>query len=191
MSGPDDSRRAFLTGGTVVAASAAFVADAPAQSKMVINDPNIVREIEAEFAGYDRALGSNDVAALNGFFFESPVTIRYGNAENLYGYSEIQAYRGSVVASGVGPRRERTVITTYGSDFATVSTLPGARSRARLAGRCKPGCDFHKAGASSLRTSALSTTPRSRNGCWIIVNADDVGVSRYVCEPELCSGATA
>ena len=123
MSGPDDSRRAFLTGGTVVAASAAFAADASAQSKMVINDPNVVREIEAEFAGYDRALASNDVAALNGFFFDSPFTIRYGNAENLYGHSEIKAYRGAVVASGVGPKRERTVITSYGNDFATVSTL--------------------------------------------------------------------
>jgi Protein of unknown function (DUF3225) len=68
MSGPEDSRRAFLAGGTVVAASAAFVSDASAQSKMVINDPSVVREIEAEFAGYDRALASNDVAALNGFF---------------------------------------------------------------------------------------------------------------------------
>ena len=79
MSGPDDSRRAFLAGGTVIAAGAAFVSDASAQSKMVINDPSVVREIEAEFAGYDRALGNNDVAALNGFFFDSPFTIRYGN----------------------------------------------------------------------------------------------------------------
>lgn len=123
MSGPDDSRRAFLTGGTVVAASAAFAPEAAAQSKMVLNDPSVVREIEAEFAGYDRALGNNDVAALNGFFFDSPFTIRYGIAENLYGYPEIQAFRSAVVASGVGPRRERTVITTYGNDFATVSTL--------------------------------------------------------------------
>ena len=95
MSGPEDSRRAFLAGGTVVAASAAFVSDASAQSKMVINDPSVVREIEAEFAGYDRALASNDVAALNGFFFDSPFTIRYGNAENLYGHAEIQAFRSS------------------------------------------------------------------------------------------------
>lgn len=123
MNGPDDSRRAFLTGGTVVAASAAFAADATAQRGMVINDPKVVEEITAEFAAYDRALGDNDVAALNRFFFDSPFTIRYGNAENLYGYSEIRAYRGTVVGSGVGPKRERTVITTYGSDFATVSTL--------------------------------------------------------------------
>ena len=128
MSGPEDSRRAFLAGGTVVAASAAFVSDASAQSKMVINDPSVVREIEAEFAGYDRALASNDVAALNGFFFDSPFTIRYGIAE------EIQAFRSAVVASGAGPKRERTVITTYGNDFATVSTL-SRRPQAGKVGR--------------------------------------------------------
>lgn len=101
---------------------------------MVINNPGVVREIEAEFAAYDQALAKNDVAALNGFFFDSPFTVRYGNAENLYGHSEIRAYRGAVAASGVGPKRERTVITTYGSDFATVSTL-SRRPQATKIGR--------------------------------------------------------
>jgi hypothetical protein len=130
MSQHDDSRRAFLAGSTVVVASAAFTATALGQSNMIMNDPSVVREIETAFAGYDQALGKNDVAALNGYFFDSPSTIRYGNAENLYGYSEIQAYRGAVIASGVAPKRERTVITTYGHDFATVSTLsrrPGGK----------------------------------------------------------------
>ena len=89
---------------------------------MVINDPAIVREVAAAFAGYDRALQANDVAALNRYFWNSPLAIRYGNAENLYGIDEIGAYRASV-AGPVAQTRERTVITTYGADFATVSTL--------------------------------------------------------------------
>jgi hypothetical protein len=100
---------------------------------MVINDPKVVGEIEAAFAAYDRALGANDVAALGGFFFDSPFTIRYGNAENLYGFAEIQAYR-SGVAAGAAPKRERTVITTFGNDFATVSTL-SRRPQAGKVGR--------------------------------------------------------
>ena len=64
----------------------------------VINDPSIVKEVEAEFAAYYRALAANDVAALNGFFFDSPLTIRYGNAEVLYGSAEIKAYRSAVTA---------------------------------------------------------------------------------------------
>ena len=48
--------------------------------------------------------------------------MRYGNAENLYGYAEIEAYRAA--SSGPGPRGlARTVITTYGRDVAVASTL--------------------------------------------------------------------
>lgn len=102
----------------------------PMGRTMVINDPKVVREVEAEFAAYDRALVTNDVLALNEFFYDSPFTVRYGNAENLYGYTAIKAFR-SAVASGATIKRERTVIATYGNDFATVSTL----SRRPQAGR--------------------------------------------------------
>jgi ketosteroid isomerase-like protein len=130
MGGHDESRRGFLAGGAVGAASTAFAATASGQSAMVINDPKVVREIEAQFAAYDEALAKNDVAALGNFFFESPTTVRYGNAENLYGHAEIQAYR-SGVGTGARPKRERTVIITYGNDFATMATL----SRTARAGR--------------------------------------------------------
>jgi hypothetical protein len=92
------------------------------QPTLVINDPSVVREVEAEFAAYYRALAANDIAVLNRFFFDSPDTIRYGNAEVLYGYEEIKAYRSTVTAS-IAPNPERTVITTFGRDFATASTL--------------------------------------------------------------------
>jgi hypothetical protein len=87
-----------------------------------LNDPNIVKEIEAEFAGYDEALRTNDVAALGRYFFDSPTTVRFGNAENLYGHAEISAYRAGAVPA-IGAKRDRTVITTYGKDYATVATL--------------------------------------------------------------------
>jgi len=87
-----------------------------------INDPEVVREIEAEFARYDKALGHNDVAALNLYFFDSPTTVRFGHAENLFGFEAIAAFRASV-PSGAVQKRDRTVITTFGKDFATVATL--------------------------------------------------------------------
>jgi ketosteroid isomerase-like protein len=98
-----------------------------------LNDPRIVKEIEAEFAGYDEALRTNDVAALNRYFFDSPTTVRFGNAENLYGYAEISAYRARAVPT-IDSQRARTVITTYGKDFATVATL-SRRSNATKVGR--------------------------------------------------------
>src|SRR5256885_1053099 len=74
------------------------------------------------FAAYYRALAANDVSALIGFLFDSSVTIRYGNTEVLYGFGQIKAHR-STVAAPAHPNPERTVITTFGRDFATASTL--------------------------------------------------------------------
>ena len=90
---------------------------------MIINDPKIVAEVEAEFAAYERALTTNDVAALDKFFLDAPQTIRYGAAENLYGYAEIKAFRAGRSSAGLARKLEKTVITTYGEDFAVAATL--------------------------------------------------------------------
>lgn len=91
-----------------------------AQSKLLINEPSVVKEIETVFAQYDTALGSNDISALNAYFWDDPLTIRFGNSENLYGLAEIKAYRSSQ-AVGTPRIREKVVIVTYGNNFATVS----------------------------------------------------------------------
>jgi hypothetical protein len=90
---------------------------------MKINDPDVVAEVEAAFARYEAALMGNDVDTLTALFWKSPLTLRYGIGEILYGSDEIAAFR--VARSPVGLARElsRTVITTYGDDFATASTL--------------------------------------------------------------------
>jgi hypothetical protein len=98
---------------------------------LALNDPSIVKEIEAQFAGYDEALRTNDVAALNRYFFDSPTTVRFGNAENLYGYGEISTYRARAMPP-VDAKRDRTVITTYGRDFATVATLSRRPNAAKI-----------------------------------------------------------
>ena len=90
---------------------------------MEINRPEIVAEVEAAFARYEAALVSNDVAALSELFWRSPHTIRYGIGENLYGADEIAAFRAARSPVGLARRLSRTVITTYGRDFATASTL--------------------------------------------------------------------
>ncbi len=70
---------------------------------MIVDDPQIKAEVEALFAEYERALVSNDVAALDRFFVESDAAIRYGAGENLYGYEAIKAFRAARPA-GRGPR---------------------------------------------------------------------------------------
>ena len=79
--------------------------------------------VEAAFAEYERALVTNDVAALDRLFLDRPTTIRYGGAENLYGYAAIAAFRVGRSPAGLARRLEQTVITTYGRDFAVASTL--------------------------------------------------------------------
>lgn len=90
---------------------------------MIINDPAVVAEVEAVFARYEAALVSNDVAVLDELFLDSPATIRYGIGENLYGIEAIREFRLSRPSAGLSRRLEQTVITTYGRDVATASTL--------------------------------------------------------------------
>ena len=61
--------------------------------RTTINDPAVLAEVEALFARYEAALVGNDVATLDALFWTSERTIRYGGAENLYGFDEIAAYR--------------------------------------------------------------------------------------------------
>jgi ketosteroid isomerase-like protein len=90
---------------------------------MVIDDPDVLAEVRAAFARYEQALVTNDVAVLDELFHDDARTIRYGGGENLYGYTAIAAFRAQRPSAGLDRRLERTVITTYGRDFATASTL--------------------------------------------------------------------
>jgi hypothetical protein len=90
---------------------------------MEINLPDVVAEVKAAFARYETALISNDTAALQALFWQSRLTIRYGINENLHGWEEIGAFRVARPRVGLARKLSRTVITTYGRDFATASTL--------------------------------------------------------------------
>lgn len=90
---------------------------------MKINDPKVMAEVEAAFAEYEAALVGNDVDTLTRLFWNSPLTIRYGIGEILYGSEEIAAFRGARSPVGLARSLSRTVITTFGDDFATASTL--------------------------------------------------------------------
>ena len=105
---------------------------------MIINDPSVLAEVIAAVDAYEIALMTNDVESLDGFFRDAPETIRYGVAENLYGFAEIAAFR--IGRSGGSPQRSRlrTEITTFGRDFATANVeflregakRPGRQSQA-------------------------------------------------------------
>jgi hypothetical protein len=90
---------------------------------MDINLPAVKAEVEAAFARYETALMANDVDALQAMFWNSPRTIRYGIGEILHGWAEIGAFRSARSSTGLARVISKTVITTFGRDFATASTL--------------------------------------------------------------------
>ncbi|HEY5067020.1 MAG TPA: oxalurate catabolism protein HpxZ [Xanthobacteraceae bacterium] len=90
---------------------------------MEVDLPDVMAEVKAAFARYEQALVSNDVDTLNTLFRDDARTIRYGGAENLYGYGQIKAFRAARSPAGLERALSDTVITTYGRDFAVVSTL--------------------------------------------------------------------
>ena len=90
---------------------------------MEIDLPEVVAEVKAAFDRYEKALTTNDVAVLDDIFHVDPRTIRYGAAEILYGHDEIAAFRAARPAVDLPRTISRTVITTYGRDYAVASTL--------------------------------------------------------------------
>ncbi len=90
---------------------------------MDIDLPEVVAEVREAFERYEKALVTNDVATLDTLFSKDERTIRYGVGENLYGHKEVAAFRAERLPINLMRTRARTVITTYGRDFAVASTL--------------------------------------------------------------------
>lgn len=91
---------------------------------MRIHDPEALQEVQAAFARYEAALMADDLEAMDALFWHSPLTVRLGVGQNLYGIEAIRAFR---AGRGGSPRRtlSNTVITTFGRDFATASMADG------------------------------------------------------------------
>lgn len=102
---------------------------------MIINDEATLAEMQAVFASYEAALLVNDTETLDGLFWRSHKTIRYGVNENQYGADAIAAFR--ALGPSTDPKRvlKRTVITTFGTDYATASTLFESPSQPGRLGR--------------------------------------------------------
>ena len=55
--------------------------------------PGVLAVVTAYVGRYERALVSNGIATLNMLFRASPLTVRYGAAENPYAHEQISAFR--------------------------------------------------------------------------------------------------
>lgn len=101
---------------------------------MDINIPEIVAEVTAAFLKYQEALGTNDLAAMDSLFWNSPFTLRYAPNGTLLGHKAISSFRHGRESKGVERTLQNTVIITFGRDFAatnTESTRPGTAAIGR------------------------------------------------------------
>jgi hypothetical protein len=102
---------------------------------MQINLPDVLAEVTAAFARYEKALVTNDTAVLDELFRTADETVRFGIAENLFGIEEIRSFRNNRPPINLAREVGRTNITTYGRDFATTaitfyrSNIPGKVGR--------------------------------------------------------------
>lgn len=118
---------------------------------MLINDPDTLAGVTAAFNAYELALMKNDLEALDALFWPSDFTVRIGPGQNLYGIEAIKAFR--IARVGGSPQRAllRTVITSFGSDFATAN------------------CEFQRVGAPTPGRQS-QTWVRFADG-WRVVSA--------------------
>jgi hypothetical protein len=87
-----------------------------------INIAEVVAEVTEAFERYERALVANDVAALDAMFWDNPHALRFGIAENLYGYEAISTFRSTRPPINLTRQLKNTTIVSYGRDFATANT---------------------------------------------------------------------
>jgi hypothetical protein len=126
-----------------------------------INIPEVVAEVTETFMAYERALIANDVAALDKLFWDSPLTLRYGVGENLYGHKAIAAFRIGRPAIDMTRRLINAVITTYGRDSDGEYRVP---TRRRHDDRpAEPCLATHRAGLADRGRSCESPAAAEPN----------------------------
>jgi hypothetical protein len=88
---------------------------------MQINHPEIVAELESLYPKYEAALMANDAETLTRMFWTSPLAMRFGVNENLYGIEEIDAFRKGRSPANLERRVRRLDIVTFGRDFGSIT----------------------------------------------------------------------
>lgn len=106
----------------------------PTDGAAVLDRPEVVAQVAAAFARYERALVDGDVAVLTELFWDDPRCVRYGVADRQHGAAEIAAWRQAHPSVPPGRRLRETVIVAVDDRTAVVSTLfgyPGAVTEGR------------------------------------------------------------
>ena len=90
---------------------------------MEIDRLEVVAEVEAAFTAYEDALVRNDRDAILAWFWDAEKTVRFGISDRQHGADELRAWRAAQPPVPAGRRLTETTITTFGPDYAMVTTL--------------------------------------------------------------------
>lgn len=87
-----------------------------------VNLPHVQTAIALLFQTYEFALMQNDLETLDRLFWQSPLAIRFGVGETLYGIEAIRSFRHVRSPENLQRTLHNTTITTFSEDFAITTT---------------------------------------------------------------------
>jgi hypothetical protein len=105
----------------------------PSAAVLPVDDPQVLAELTAVFHDYERALMSNEVDALNAFFWADARVTRYGIADRQLGIDALIAFRAATPAPTFTRRLENLRLCSFGADMA-VAQVEFVRSDTPLRG---------------------------------------------------------
>lgn len=85
-----------------------------------IDAEDVLAEVNAAWTAYEAALAAGDVETLVAAFWPDPSAVRIGDAEELFGFAAIAAWRRTAAGAPVRRTVRERVITAFGRDLATV-----------------------------------------------------------------------
>jgi len=112
---------------------------------MIIDGPETLAELRAQFGAYEQALTANDVAALDGFFWRSPLAVRIGAGESLFGHDAIAGFR-AARPPPAARRLRATQITAFGPAHGVTVTEFEREGEPRLGRQTQIWVKFEDAG---------------------------------------------
>lgn len=84
-----------------------------------INLQQTTKDLTEVFHAYELALMSNDLAAIDAFFWDDKRTTRYGIADRQLGIDELRSFRQKTPAPTFTRQLENLRIHTFGSEMGT------------------------------------------------------------------------
>ena len=109
---------------------------------LIINSPEVIAQVTPLHDAYERALVSNDSAAVKTFFWDSPHVVRFGINDQIYGGEALAEYLRTNVQVFSERRMIRRNVLALGRDAASVTSeyeqnVSGQLRKAEAAGgRC-------------------------------------------------------